>query len=68
MQVNSIVAKVLIVRHSLARKFTKPIVMLETVSHSGYCWIVWQEGHELLSVCALGMLVAILTNVAIGAE
>jgi hypothetical protein len=62
------IAKAIVIRHSLARKLGKPIVMLESISHGGYCFIVWSEGHELLSLCAAGMLVCILTSIVLGAE
>jgi hypothetical protein len=67
-QVKLLLSRTAVMRHSLARKLGKPIVLLESMSHGGYCYFVWLEGHELISLFAGGMLVCILVSVALGSE
>lgn len=60
--------KVIDTRHKIARKLSKPIVMLETSAHSVYCFAAFSDGHGLYAMAAMGMLICIILATVIGEE
>jgi hypothetical protein len=59
---------VLDLRHRIGHALSKPIFVLETTAHGGYCYAAWAEGHGLYSLMAGVLLAVIVVNAVLGAE
>ncbi len=54
------------VRSKIGHALGRPMIVLETVAHSSYCYFAFAEGHGLYSAAAGVLLVVVIVEAVIG--
>lgn len=60
--------KLVALRSRLAGVSRRPLLIVETSCHGGYCYFLFMEGHVFVSLCASGMLMVVVVSAALGVE